>query len=88
MNSTFFQTQAYFNSRYDTVGRRMGFKATSQEEQLIWKHDLLGILHQLLGLDRMIPCPINPRITDEVQCDGYRRQRVEIDTEPGVTMPL
>jgi dienelactone hydrolase len=36
----------------------------------------------------LLPAPLNPRITETVQCDGYRRQRVEIDTEPGVTMPL
>ncbi len=88
MTPHFFQSQAYFQARYDTVGRRMGFHATNLEEWRVWKHDLLGILHELLGLDRMIPCQATPRITEEIQCDGYCRQRVEIDTEPGVTMPL
>jgi len=88
MTSKFFQSQAYFQSRFDVVGRRMGFHATNLEDWRVWRHDLLGKLHELLGLDRMIPCPANPRITEEIQCDGYSRQRVEIDTEPGVTMPL
>ena len=88
MNSKLFQSQAYFASRYDAVGRRMGFQAASIAEWHVWKQDLRGIIHELLGLDRMISCQANPRITEEKQCDGYSRQRVEIDTEPGVTMPL
>ena len=88
MTTKFFQTKAYFESRYDAVGRRMGFKAKTTEEWQVWRYQLRGVMHQLLGLDHMLPCPANPRITEEVQCEGYRRQRVEIDTEPGVTMPL
>ncbi len=88
MNTKFFQTNAYFHARLEAVGRRMGFKAAAPEACSVWRHDLAGILRQLLGLDRMIPCAPNPRLTEEVQCEGYRRQRVEIDTEPGVTMPL
>jgi dienelactone hydrolase len=88
MQPKFFQTKAYFEARYDAVGRRLAFKATTQAECLTWKHEVLGTLHRLLGLDRLVPCPLNPRITEEVQKEGYRRQRVEIDTEPGVTMPL
>lgn len=88
MSAKFFQTKSYFKSRYDAVGRSLGFKATTLEEWRVWKHELLGVLHRLLGLDRMVPCLANPRITEEVQCEGYRRQRVEIDSEPGVTMPL
>jgi dienelactone hydrolase len=88
MNTKFFQTKAYFESRYDAVGRSLGFKATTVDEWQMWKHELLGVLHRLLGLDRMVPCPLNPRITEEIQCQDYRRQRVEIDCEPGVTMPL
>ncbi len=88
MNPQLYPSQAYFESRYDAVGRRMGFRATTLAEWRLWKHDLRGIIHDLLGLNRMVPCPANPRTTEEVQCEGYRRQRVEIDTEPGVTMPL
>jgi dienelactone hydrolase len=86
--TTFFQTENYFRQRMQTVGRQYGFKATTVEEWQIWRHELRGHLRELLGLHRLIPVDPNPRITETVQCDGYQRQRVEIDTEPGVTMPL
>ncbi len=88
MTQKFFQTRAYFEARFDQVGRSQGFKAASREEWRTWQQDLRATLHRLLGLERMLPAPLNPRLTEEVQREGYRRQRVEIDTEPGVTMPL
>jgi dienelactone hydrolase len=88
MSGELFQTKAYFEARFDAIGRRLGFKAKTEEEWHTWRHALSGTLHQLLGLGHMLPCPLNPRKTEEVQQDGYRRLRVEIDTEPGVTMPL
>ena len=45
-------------------------------------------IDELQGIGRLLPTPPNPRITESVQCDGYVRQRVEIDTEPGVVMPF
>ncbi len=88
MVNKFFQTKTYYESRYDAAGRCLGFKARNKDEWLLWKSEVRGTLYRLLGLDRMVSCPPNPRVTEEIQCDGYRRQRVEIDTEPGVTMPL
>ena len=88
MEEKFFQTKAYFESRYDAIGRRLGFNARSIDQWVVWKHEVRAILTRLLGVDRLVPCQLNPRITEEVQCQGYRRQRVEIDTESGVTMPL
>jgi hypothetical protein len=88
MSTKFFQTKSYFEARYDAVGRSLGFKATTFDEWRVWKHELLGVLHRLLGLDRMVSCPLTPRVTEIVQCAGYHRQRVEIDCEPGITMPL
>jgi dienelactone hydrolase len=88
MAQKFFQTRAYFDARFDRVARSIGFKAASLEEWRIWQQDLRTTLYRLLGLECMLPTPLNPQLTEEVQRDGYRRQRVEIDTEPGVTMPL
>jgi dienelactone hydrolase len=66
----------------------MAFQAQSAADYHLWQQNLRGQLRALLGIDRLVPTPLNPRITETVQCDGYQRQRVEIDTEPGVTMPL
>ena len=88
MTQRFYQTRTYFDARFDQLGRGMRFKALTPEECLAWQRDLRTVVHRLLGLERMLPAPLNPQVTEEVQREGYRRQRVEIDTEPGVTMPL
>ncbi len=83
-----FQTEQYFRNRMNATGRSMAFQAQSVAEYHFWRQNLRARLRELLGIDRLLPTPFNPRITETVQCDGYQRQRVEIDTEPGVTMPL
>ena len=83
-----FQSEAYLHRRFQTIGRAMRFRAESSAEWQIWRQELRAKIHELLGLQRMIPTALNPRISETVQCTGYRRQRVEIDTEPGITMPL
>ncbi len=83
-----FQTEPYFQARYQATARRMAYQATSPEAHHIWRPSLRAALAELLGIPHMLPTPLNSHITETVQCDGYRRERVEIDTEPGVTMPL
>ncbi len=68
--------------------RGLALRATTVDEYPFWRQALRAKLRELLGLDRMIPTSMRPRVTESVACDGYSRQRVEIDTEPGVTMPL
>jgi dienelactone hydrolase len=84
----FFRSEAALQQRFRTIGRGLGFKATNPLDWQIWRQTLRAQIRELQGLHRLIPAPLNPRITETVPCDGYRRQRVEIDTEPGVTMPL
>ena len=84
----FFPSEPALHARFHAISRRLGFKATNREAWQIWRQELRGTIRQLQGIQRMLPTPSNPRITETVQCEGYRRQRVEIDTEPGVTMPL
>ena len=42
----------------------------------------------MLGLDTMRDAPLDPVITERVACAGYMRERVLLQTEPGVIMPL
>lgn len=86
--SELFQTEQYFRNRLHAVGRAHRFQATNLEAWRIWQQELRARIQELLGLRRLLPTPLNPRITETVQCDGYVRQRVEIDTEPGVVMPM
>ncbi|MEZ4680545.1 MAG: alpha/beta hydrolase family protein [Caldilineaceae bacterium] len=84
----FFSTEAALRQRFQTIGRRLSLQADSQEAWQLWRQALRSRIRELQGVDRLVPTAPNPRITETVACDGYRRERVEIDTEPGVTMPV
>ncbi|MEZ4866530.1 MAG: alpha/beta hydrolase family protein [Caldilineaceae bacterium] len=86
--SNLFQTETYFQQRFQATARSRAFRAQTLDEWRFWQQSLRGRIRELQGLHRLLPTPMNPRITETVQCDGYRRERVEIDTEPGVTMPF
>ena len=88
MSSSSFRTEDYLAARLDTLRRQMGFRAATLDEWRVWRTGLRATLRRLLGVDRLVSAPLSPRVTETVECDGYRRERVEIDTEPGVTMPL
>jgi dienelactone hydrolase len=88
MSEKFFQTKAYYSSRLKAVSRRMGFDAKTHTEWQFWRQEAKATLTSLLGLERMISTDLSPVTTEVVQCDGYKRERVEIAVEPGVIMPL
>ncbi|MFW6058829.1 MAG: alpha/beta hydrolase family protein, partial [Phycisphaeraceae bacterium] len=74
--------------RHQRVRRAMGLDANDLTTYRKWRGRVVRKLKQLTGYDTMQRCDLNPRITDSVPCLGYTRQRVEINTEPGVTMPM
>ena len=84
----YYTTMEYLLARYEAIGRQMGYRATTLGEHQRWQMELRARLRQLLGVDTMITCPLRPEITERVQLDGYARERVLIQTEPGVIMPL
>jgi dienelactone hydrolase len=66
----------------------MGFNATTPAQWRRWRKTLRAKLMELTGYDTMVKCPLRPKITEEIDCGDYRRQRVEIQTEPGIIMPV
>jgi len=85
---TSYTMQPYLRARYDRLARGMGFQAKTVPEAKAWKTRLRRKLRQITGYSTMLRAPLKPRITGEEAFDGYLRQRVEIQTEPGVVMPL
>lgn len=83
-----YQTEAYFHQRFREVGRSHAFHAQTEADWRIWRANLRARLCETTGLHRMVPTAMNPRLTETIECDGYIRQHMEIDTEPGVTMPV
>ena len=84
----YYSTQPYLRRKFDSVDRQLAFDATNRSEMTDWRRKLTGTLRKLTGYDTMIKTPLNPRVTDEVEFRDYTRQRVEIQTEPGLIMPM
>ena len=78
----------YFLRRFDQVGRKLAFGASNARQCKTWRSSLLKKLRELTGYNTMVRSPLKPRIIDQVACDGYMRQHMEIQTEPGVYMPM
>ncbi len=83
-----FQTIPYFARRLAEHKRRLAFSARSRADWQRWRRALRGKLKELTGYNDLIRAPLKPRITETVDCGDYERQRVEIQTEPGLYMPL
>ena len=78
----------YMLKRFDRVGRSMAFGATTPAQWRAWRSRLRRKLKELTGYDTMQRAPLKPRVSERVEDDGLVRERVEIQTEPGVVMPL
>jgi len=81
-------TQPYMRERFDRVGRRMAFAATSRAEWEIWRDAARTTLRRITGYDTMTRTAPCPRADAEEDLGDYVRQHLEITTEPGVIMTL
>ena len=83
-----YTTEPYFERRWNEVGHRMAFKGSTRQEWEAWQEEARKKLGELLGLHLMQKAPLNPKVTGEEDCGDHIRQRIELQTEPGVIMPL
>lgn len=83
-----FTVHPHLQARWRKVGRASAFKARTPSELRAWRRQLSATLRKLTGMDSMERAPLKPRVTEEKDMGDYVRQRVEIQTEPGVIMPL
>lgn len=83
-----FTVEPYLQQRWRRVGRAFAFKAKDLAGAKRWRRTAVARLKAITGYDTMIRGPLRPRITETVACDGYTRQRIEIETEPGIVMPF
>lgn len=84
----YFTTKEHLLKLYSTKPRKLGFKAENILEYDIWKNKSRIKLKQLLGMDKMIYCNLTPQLVQSEKFEGYRRDKVIIQTEPGILMPL
>ncbi|MFC0212657.1 alpha/beta hydrolase family protein [Paenibacillus chartarius] len=72
-----------------TADKRLGFQADSLPGLEAWRGELRSKLAELTGLDRMKACALDPQhMEGPVQLDGYRREKLRIQTEQDVWMPF
>ena len=83
-----FQTIPYLARRFAQSKRRLAFEARSVAAWRKWRRALRVKLRELTGYGRLLRAALKPRSTESVKCGGYVRQRVEIQTEPGLFTPL
>ncbi len=76
-------------SRYDRLARQDRFAGNTIEEFEEWRAGARKTLRKLLGLDRMERCPLRPEtLEDELAEPGIRREKVVLQVEPGIWMPV
>ncbi len=83
-----FMTHPSLQKRWARVGRKLAFSCEARTDMAQWRSKTVRKLKQLTGYDTLQSASLAPRVTEERAFDGYLRQRVEIQTEPGVVMPL
>jgi len=84
----YYTAQEHFAQRFAEVGRQSACTATSPEAYAAWKAPLRARLSELIGLPTMQRCDGAAQVVEHTPMDGYRREKVLLQTEPGVWMPL
>lgn len=83
-----FSVLPYLHRRMTSHGRRMGFNCKSRTAFASWKRNLITRLKEITGFNTMLKSSLQPRITETVTLKGYKRERIEIQVEPGIIMTL
>ncbi|MEM2914541.1 MAG: alpha/beta hydrolase family protein [Candidatus Bathyarchaeia archaeon] len=84
----YFTCVDYFKKRFDSMPKKLAFKAETRNEWQIWRKNLVNKLKELTGYDTMKTCPLQPKVTERVEKEDFLRERVEIQTEPGIITPF
>ena len=84
----YYTTLEYLQQRFDRLSRQMGFQADTMAEFVDWKARLRAELATIIGTGTMLPCDPSPRLLERVEMDGYVREKMLLQTEPGVWMPF
>lgn len=84
----YYTAKDYFRKRFDVLSRQMAYRAETPEAHRIWKSELRSVLKSLIGIPTMQTCELRATAAPDAVFGDYRRDRVVIQTEPGVFMPV
>ena len=88
------KTEKYYTAKehllniFEREARQLAFAAKSEAEMSAWRQNLQIKLTDIIGLDKMQTCALNPTLLESTEMDGYRRDTVIIQTEPDVWMSM
>lgn len=85
----FYGSLAAMQRKFDKYARQDAFKGETVEEFTAWQQQARETLKDLLGWKYMEDCPLNPVVEERiVRKDGIIREKVIIQVEPDVYMPM
>lgn len=84
----YYTSEQYFKNRFDNVKQKFAFSAKNPDQYIQWKSELRSKLTEILGLDIMISCDLSAEKVEAVKENGYTREKIILQTEPDVFMPL
>jgi dienelactone hydrolase len=73
--------------RYDALPRRLAFSAGTRAEAEAWQAELRAVLARLLGGLPLQTCDLDPHTLESVEEDGYTRELVVFQSQPGEYVP-
>jgi len=84
----YYTSLKHFDTLYDRVARKMPAPTDNADAFKAWQAEALTKLWELLGLDLMEKCPLETELYETWQGDGFRVERVRIQSAPGLYIPL
>lgn len=79
----------HIEKRFDKYARQKALRADSYEEYIEWRTSAREELSNILGMDKMETSPLDPNVSERVVLDdGIIREKVIIQVEPDVYMPV
>jgi cephalosporin-C deacetylase-like acetyl esterase len=88
VSSQYYTYSSYIKNFYDDNSRKWALKAEDVSAYELWKNHLRETLKDLTGMSLMKSCELAPKLIESRQFNGYRRDKVVIQTEPEVYMPM
>lgn len=73
---------------YNLEARKYKLKARNKEELNKWKKELKSKLKELLGIKNIEKNDLKPKFIEIEELEGYRREKVILETETNVFMPM
>lgn len=84
----YYSSMKHFYKVYDAQARRNPAPQDSLESLQAWQKKARAQFRQILGIDRMEKCELNPEPLGMIECEEYNIERVRIQSAQDLFIPL